>query len=93
MIQKHIKAFKKKIVKTHLFNLITARLHQAQRRKELKELVGSLFKKYQMEPMEKSFADKNFPTIFGCAGGKVKICPRLSASVTNILENSMQTNR
>lgn len=60
MIQKHIKAFKKKIVKTHLFNLITARLHQAQRRKELKELVGSLFKKYQMEPMEKSFADKKF---------------------------------
>lgn len=60
MIQKHMKTFKKKIVKTHLFNLITARLHQAQRRKELKELVGSLIKKCQMEPMEKSFADNKF---------------------------------
>ena len=58
MIQKHIKILKEKIVKTQLFNLVTVRIHQVRRRQELKELFGHLIEKYQMEPMEKTFADE-----------------------------------
>lgn len=58
MIQKHIKIFKQKIVKTHLFNRVTGCLYQARRRQELKELFDCLIEKYQMEPMEKTFADE-----------------------------------
>lgn len=45
---------KQKIMKTHLFNLITAKLHYAKRRKELKVLVGELVEKYRNEPAEKA---------------------------------------
>lgn len=47
-----IKKLKQRILKTHLFNLFTAHLHYAKRRKELKTLVGDLAEKYQKEPME-----------------------------------------
>lgn len=46
------KKVKKEIIKTHLFNLITSRLHQRKRRKELRQLVGNITEKYQRIPME-----------------------------------------
>lgn len=42
-----IKYLKKKIVDTHEFQLVTARLHQRQRRQELKVILGSVIDKYQ----------------------------------------------
>lgn len=47
-----IKMAKGKITKTHLFNVVTARLYQRKRRKELYGIVGNVIKKYQRAPME-----------------------------------------
>lgn len=58
MIQNCIIKLKQTIVKTHVFNLVTARLHQGRRRKELKELVDSVIEKYRVEPMEQVVSDK-----------------------------------
>ena len=58
MIQNCIKKLKQKIVRTHLFNLLTARLHQAKRREELKKVLGNVIEKYQSEPLEQVVADE-----------------------------------
>lgn len=58
MIQNCIKKLKQKIIRTHLFNLVTARLHQAKRREELNKMLGNVIEKYQSEPMEQVVADE-----------------------------------
>lgn len=47
-----IRYIKNKIVDTHEFQLVTAHLHQRQRRKELKTLLGEIIDKYQKAPTE-----------------------------------------
>lgn len=57
MMEELLKALKQKIIRTHLFNFVTARLHFMKRRGELKKIVGNLIDKYRMEPMEQKPLD------------------------------------
>lgn len=59
MLKKQVGQLKALIVHTHLFNLVTARLHQFQRRRQLKKLSKCLIKKYKKEPMEQVPSDHN----------------------------------
>ena len=56
-MEEMLKALKQRIIRTHLFNFVTARLHFMKRRWELKKIVGNLIDKYRMEPMEQKPLD------------------------------------
>ena len=58
VMEELVKVLKQKIIRTHLFNLVTSRLHFMERRRELKKIVGNLIDKYQKEPMEQKPLDR-----------------------------------
>lgn len=51
-MENKINNLKKRIIKTHGFQLVTSRLHQRKRRKELKILVGEVIEKNENVPLE-----------------------------------------
>lgn len=59
-MEEPLKVLKQRIIRTHLFNSVTARLHFVKRRRELKKIVGNLIDKYQKEPMEQKPLDGKF---------------------------------
>lgn len=59
------RVIKDQIIKTHIFNLVTARLHQMKRRKELKVLCHDILEKYQKMEAE-PFGEEVSPYIWVC---------------------------